>query len=104
MSSSVSLDPRFLLAYLGRGLQIWLGARLVLAAVMYFGLGAVHTSARMAILMIGFVAFLDLLDLRRRGDVTLLGNLGVAQPVILLILLCPAVLGEFLLNGVLWAR
>ncbi len=92
--------------YVARGLILWLLVRLMMTAIAAFsGAVPVRDLARWSIAgalgMLGACALLGLIDVRVRGERTLLGNLGIDDRELVAMYLVPAALGELLLSIIL---
>ena len=86
---------RVLEAYLRRGAGIWLLMRLSVSAVLLFGREDPLdlTGATTLTLILGSAALLRV-DIRRRHERLLIGNLGLSPWVVSSVALIPAALGE----------
>jgi len=99
--ASVSIPPRFLRALLFRGAFAWAFAR-VLASVIVDSYdnsagirnGSSSPTVAVQLWVFAMTAALVLVDLRRRRESILLGNLGVATWVAVLVALAPGALIE----------
>jgi hypothetical protein len=90
-------DRRFTAGLLRRALYLWLGARLLVALAGGGGVGnrgLVPLTPRGTGLFVLLVAFLGLLEARRRNEHLLLANFGVSEAAIAGIALLPALLAE----------
>lgn len=92
-------DPVFTRPLLARGLLIWGASRACLAVVVWLMSGledpltfAVTPKAAAWIALV--TAAVGWLELRRRHEHLLLANLGIRQPMLVLLAAAPAVLGE----------
>ena len=98
MSSATAMAP-IAWAYLVRGLWLWIGARLLAALVFVFArIGAVPTDTVTGVYMVALAMALGVVDVRRRRERALLGDLGVPIAVLLSWFAVPAICGELLLR------
>lgn len=79
----------------GRGFALWLGTRLVVSAVLFFGkVDPLRITFGMASVVIALTTALGFVDLLRRHERILLGNLGVTWAAQAIMLAGPAAIGE----------
>lgn len=89
-----TLPPRLLRTFLWRGVTLWLLARITGMAM----LAATESSAPvLPVWVVVMTATLTLVDLHRRRELTLLHNLGIATPHVVILATLPAVVAEILL-------
>jgi hypothetical protein len=85
-------------AYVARGARLWLATRLVVTVVLLFGQEEPIKFSPMAFAgMIVLSTAACFLDVRRRREAALLGNLGVSRLSLAPLFIGPAVLGESLI-------
>lgn len=92
--------PRTILkAYLRRGATMWLMMRLCVSAVLLFGReDPLHVAPSTVLMLIAATAGLTLIDMRRRNERMLIGNLGYRPSVLSAIAVVPAAAGEIALR------
>ena len=82
-------------AYLARAARLWLATRLIVAIVLLFGSqDPIRFSAATSAGMIVLSTTACFLDLRRRRESALLGNLAVSGLALAPLFILPALLGE----------
>jgi len=82
-------------AYLARGAGLWLAARLIVAIVLLFGSqDPIRFSAATSAGMIVLSTAAGFLDVHRRRESALLGNLAVSDVALAPLFILPALLGE----------
>lgn len=85
-------------AYLRRGVGLWVASRVLLAMVLAFAeLEPIRLSTAGSIQLVLVTALVAWVDLHRRKERALLGNLGVSRAFIVAICALPAAVGETIL-------
>ena len=90
-------DRRFTIALLRRALYVWLGTRLLVAVGGgggVVGRGLVSLTLRATGVIVLLVAFLSLLEARRRNEHLLLANFGVPEAALVGLSMLPALIAE----------
>lgn len=88
-------------AYVVRGLWLWVGVRAVAAAVFATAeLEPLPLSAGAVIQVILLCVIVGFVDIRRRHERALLGNLGLGNAAMTLLFVAPAIFGEIILRRI----
>lgn len=88
-------------AYVVRGLWLWVGVRALVAAVFAMAeLGPLPLSFGSAIQVVLLCVIVGFVDIRRRHERALLGNLGLGNAVMALLFVVPAIFGEIILRRI----
>jgi hypothetical protein len=99
MNDPMATSTLITTAYLLRGALLWAVARATVSLFLVLGGGSgVAIPFVMIILVVATVVVLGWIDIRRKHERVLLGNLGVRPLVVSALLAAPAVLGETLLS------
>jgi hypothetical protein len=93
-------NPLITRAYLARGAQLWIGARLLVSVPLALaGMDPFRLTFATAMLIVGGTVLLGVADVYRRHERALLENLAVSRPVVFVFLAAPAILGELLISA-----
>jgi hypothetical protein len=92
-------EPLLARALMRRGLVMWIVVRVAFfivgsIAAMLLGPPTVRLASGTVVVLVALCALLGVLDVLRRRERTLLANLGVSLPQLVLLLVIPAALGE----------
>jgi hypothetical protein len=91
--------------YLARGARLWIGARLLVSALLILsGADPLRLTFATAMLIVCGAVVVGLADLYRRHDRVLLENLAVSRTVVFVFLAAPAMLGELLIAAAAASR
>lgn len=99
LGESMRPNPLITRAYLARGAQLWIGARLLVSAPLVLaGMDPLDLTFQTAMLIVGGSVMLGIVDVYRRHERALLENLGVSRRLLFVFLATPAVLGEVIIS------
>lgn len=89
-------------AYAARNLQLWVLLRLVISAVFFFGrTDPLHLAPITICAIVTCSAMISFVEIYRRHEFDLLGNLGVGWLAISALSLGPPLFGELLVYGIM---
>ena len=86
-------------AYLVRGAVVWVGARLMISAVLFLaGVNPGRVGIGVSVAIIAIAVALGFVETRRQRERVLLANLGVSLSSLATLPGAPAIAGELLVN------
>lgn len=92
-------NPLIIRAYVTRGVQLWVGARILFGGVLALAtMDPVHLTFSATMLMIGLSTALGIADIVRRHERAFLENLGVSRAALVACFAGPAMLGEIAIS------
>jgi hypothetical protein len=92
-------NPMIVRAYIGRGARLWLLTRMVVGAVLLFGsMDPIELTTSASFTMVILTVFVVGVEMVKRRELVLLGNLGVSSAWLAAFSALPAIAGELLLR------
>ena len=92
-------NPLIARKYLARGARLWIGARILVSALLVLvGMDALNLTFAATMMIVGGSLALGIADVYRRHERALLENLAVSRSALVVFFAGPAMLGELTIS------